>query len=73
MHISLQPQTIVDARRKDHRLEYLGCLTLAMSLVGVVVGSKNDNFDKSMCTKAKNPFCVLPLVTQNVARSTMAN
>ena len=29
-------------------------------------GSKSDNFDKSMCTKAKNPFGVLPLVTQKL-------
>ena len=39
--------------------------TLSSFLSAVLAfGSKNDNFDKSMCTKAKNPFCVLPLVTQ---------
>ena len=41
--------------------------TLSSFLSAVLAfGSKNDNFDKSMCTKAKNPFCVLPLVTQKI-------
>ena len=40
--------------------------TLYSCLSVLAFGSKNDNFDKSMCTKAKNPFCVLPLVTQKI-------
>ena len=39
---------------------------VGLELVVVAHGSKSDNFDKSMCTKAKNPFGVLPLVTQKL-------